>query len=120
MFNIHELRLTQNFTAFDTVCKREKIDFFLMLDVVKLLQCSTDFGEYIFDKKIECKRIEDKKLLESVMKKGGKKLLEVGEDAFSVKPETYFLFKEMYDIQKESDKKASEFANNYKNVKFIM
>lgn len=119
MFSIHDLRLTQNFTAFNTICKREKIDFFLMFDVVKLLQISVDKGESIFEKQIPFSRVEDKVFLKSIIKRRGDLLLDFGEEVYSVKNKTYFLFQEMYEIQKESDKKVEEFKREY-NCSFIL
>lgn len=115
MFNIHDLRVKQNFIAFNSVCKRENIDFFLMLDVVKLLQSTLDYGENFFDERIEFERVKDKSRLKYLRENRGYLLLEFGENAFAVKDKTYFLLEEVYKIQKMEDIKANEFTrkNNY-------
>lgn len=113
MFDIHKVRLEQNFMAFNTICKKEKIDFFLMIDVVKLIKNTINDKKDFFDERIELKDENSKKLLERIKKNKGHLLLDFGEDAYVVKPETYYMIKEIYKLQKEEDKKAIEIKKRY-------
>lgn len=113
MFNIHDLRATQNFRVFDTICKREKIEFFLMVNVIKLLQSTLNVGEDLFDLRIGFERVNDKILLEYVKNNKGSLLLDIGDSAFAVKSDTYFLLKEIYDMQKKEEANSSEFAKKH-------
>lgn len=114
MLSIHDIRLTQNFIAFDAICKREKINFFLMLDVVKLLQSTLMYGEKFFDTRIEIKTEKERILLEYIKKNRGHLLLELndGNDAFSVKDRTYLLLEEIYEIQILEDSKSDSYLKN--------
>ncbi len=110
MFKIHDVRLKQNYDAFDVVCKKEKIDFFTMINLVKLLQETLDYDEYILGNKIEFSRVKDKLLLERLKVQDGKRLFEICEKSFSIKPEIYNLLERIYEIQKENDKKYEEYC----------
>lgn len=118
MFNIHDLRITQNFTAYNTISQRENLDFFLIIDVVKLLQSTLNNREDFFERRIEFNRVKDKKILKYLMKNKGYLLVDFAEDAFTVKPKTYFLLKEIYEIQKSEDEKVKKIRE--KNQSFFL
>lgn len=118
MLKIHDLRVKQNFDAFDVVCKKEKIDFFTINDLVKLLQESLDYGESIFEKRVEFERIKDKELLNRLILENGKYLFDVSDDAFTILPRIYFMLEEIYKIQRENDIKYIEYKNRYGSINF--
>lgn len=116
MFKIHDVRLKQNYDAFDIVCKREKINFFTMNNLVKLLQETLDYGEDIFERPIQFSRVKDKHLLDRLILQDGKRLFEMSENSFCITPEIYFTLESIYNIQKENDKKYSEYKAKFCNV----
>lgn len=114
MLNIHELRVTQNFNVIYPICKREKIEFFLMLDVIKLLQSTLDKDEDFFDKRIEFKRVKDKKRLENLIENNGHLLLSFGNAGFCIKDNIYFLLKEIHENQIAEDRRTKQFNTGKK------
>lgn len=118
MFKIHDLRVKQNYDAFDVICKKEEIGFFTLNNLVILLQDTLDYGENVFEKRIEFSRVKNKRLLDRLVSESGKILFDMSDDAFIVLPEIYFMLEEIYNIQKENDQKYKEYNSKYGNLYF--
>lgn len=118
MRNIHQIKLEQNFQSLYPICRREKIEIFSLIELIKLLQLSMDKGEDLFDKRIEFSRVKDKDLLNIVLKNKRILLLDVGEEAFVVKEEMIFFLEEIVTLQKEEERKQQEYQKNYGSIYF--
>lgn len=118
MLNIHEVRTRLNYNAFDQVCKKEKIEFFVMVDLVKLLKETLDYGEEIEGKRIEFSRVKDKHTLERLLVEAHT-LLDVGSEAFCLKPETEKIIEKIYELQKEERRYELKYMIEFGRVQFI-
>ncbi len=118
MLSIHDVRTNRNYNAFYKVCKEENIDFFMMIDLVKLLKETLDYGESINKKRISYNRVKDMATLKR-LRGEGHELLDAGYEAFTIKYKTLLAIEKIYEIQKEEDRCAVKYMIEYGSVQFM-